>query len=308
MYNRRKFLQHSGVTALGAMLVSNKSAADFFSKKKHAIGLQLFTFFNTIDDDPQGTLKKIADIGYTEIESAFSKKGGYYGMKPKEFADYLKSIGMSWKSHHVLGAPFKLPAGAKMPTGADGKPLVIPPMRNLRDNMQELVDEIAEGGIPYLVCANTPMETLDELKLSIETLNKTGEACKKAGITFCYHNHDMEFKTVEGQIPYNMLLSQCSADIVKMELDLCWVTKAGVDPVDLFKQNPGRFPLWHVKDLDKERQGPAPVGEGVVDFKRIFENAKVAGMQHFFVEHDMPKDAYASITSSYNYLRNTLKV
>ena len=75
-----------------------------------------------------------------------------------------------------------------------------------------------------------------------------------------------------------------------MELDLCWVTKAGVDPVELFKQHPGRFPLWHVKDIDKDLKGPQPVGPGIVDFKRIFANAQTAGMQHFFVEHDMPAD------------------
>ena len=308
MYNRRKFLQNSGALAFGALAFSDKAAAELFRKKHHAIGLQLFTFFNVIENDVPGTLKKIADIGYKEIESAFSKLGGYYGMKPKEFATTVSDLGMSWKSHHVLGAPFKMPAGAKMPDGPDGKPMVIPPMRTLRDNMQELVDEVAEGGVPYLVCANTPTDTLDELKKSIETLNKTGEACNKAGITFCYHNHDMEFKEVEGQIPYHMLLQQTSADTMKMELDLCWVTKAGVDPVQLFKDHPGRFPLWHVKDLDKDKQGPVPVGEGIVDFKTIFANASTAGMQHLFVEHDMPKDAYASITSSYNYLTKVLGV
>ena len=306
MYNRRKFLQSSGALALGALVLSDKAAAGFFNKKPHAVGLQLFTFFNVIDDDVQGTLKKIAGIGYKEIESAFSKKGGYYGMKPKEFAEYVKSIGMSWKSHHVLGAPFKMPAGAKMPTDANGNPIKFPPMRNLRENMQELIDEVAEGGVEYLVCANTPTDTMDELKQSIETLNKAGEACRKAGVKFCYHNHDMEFKEVEGQVPYHMLLSQTSADTMKMELDLCWVTKAGIDPVELFKQHPGRFPLWHVKDLDKDKQGPAPVGEGIIDFKRIFDNASTAGMQHFFVEHDMPADPYASITTSITNLKKIL--
>lgn len=306
MYNRRKFLQSSGALALGALVLSDKAAAGFFNKKPHAVGLQLFTFFNVIDDDVQGTLKKIAGIGYKEIESAFSKKGGYYGMKPKEFAEYVKSIGMSWKSHHVLGAPFKMPAGAKMPTDANGNPIKFPPLRNLRENMQELIDEVAEGGVEYLVCANTPTDTMDELKQSIETLNKTGEACRKAGVKFCYHNHDMEFKEVEGQVPYHMLLSQTSVDTMKMELDLCWVTKAGIDPVELFKQHPGRFPLWHVKDLDKDKQGPAPVGEGIIDFKRIFDNASTAGMQHFFVEHDMPADPYASITTSITNLKKIL--
>ena len=307
MSNRRNFLKKSGTIALGSLILTKEMRASFFAHAPiHPVGLQLYTLFNVIDADVKGTLKKVADIGYKEVESAFSKLGGFYGMKPKEFAALTKDTGLSWKSHHVIGAPFKMPPGAKMPTGADGKPMVIPPMKNLKDNMQELVDQAAEGGIPYLVCANIPTGTLDEIKSSLEILNKTGEACKKVKITFAYHNHDMEFKSVEGQIPYNMLLDGTSPDIMKMELDICWVTKAGVDPVELFKKHPGRFPLWHVKDIDKDMTGPQPVGTGIVDFKRIFANAETAGMKDFFVEHDIPADAFASITTSYNNLQKIL--
>jgi sugar phosphate isomerase/epimerase len=307
MYNRRQFLQNSATLFIGGIAVS-PSAKTFFGRKEiHPIGLQLYTLFNVIDTDVPGTLKKVADIGYKEIESAFSKKGGYYGMKPKEFAALVKDTGMSWKSHHVLGAPFKMPANAKPMVDANGKPVTFPPMRNLRENMQQLVDEAAEGGIPYLVCANIPTGSLDEIKSSVEVLNKTGEACKKAGITFAYHNHDMEFKTVEGKIPYHVMLSETTPDTLKMELDLCWTTKAGVDPVELFRNHPGRFELWHVKDIDKDMTGPQPVGTGIINFKQIFANADVAGMKHFFVEHDMPADPFASITTSFNYLDKMLK-
>ena len=300
---RKQFIQSTGAVMLGTLLVK-KSSFDLFNlPKDHKIGLQLFTFFNEIDNDVEGTLKKIAAVGYKEIESAFSKKGGYYGMKPKEFKKFLKDNGMSWRSHHVLGAPFKMPANAKPLTGPDGKPITIPQMRNLRDNMQELIDEVAEGEVDYLVCANTPIGTLDEIKSSIEVLNKTDEACKKSGVKFAYHNHDAEFRAVDGQIPYDMFLSQTN---MQMELDLAWATKGGKDPVELFKQNPGRFPLWHVKDLDKEFKTILPVGEGSIDFKRIFDAADTAGMKHFFVEHDMPKDAMASIKSSYTYLEKML--
>ncbi|HMI67775.1 MAG TPA: sugar phosphate isomerase/epimerase [Cyclobacteriaceae bacterium] len=302
MLGRRDFLRNSGTLALAGLLLPETSNAFLNGTSIHPMGLQLYTLFNVIDDDVRGTLKKVAAIGYKEIESAFSKKGGYYGMKPREFRKTLKESGLSWKSHHVLGAPFKLPAGAKLPTGPDGKPITIPPMRNLKENHQELVDEAAEGGIPYLVCANSPMGTLDEVRSSIEVLNKTGEACQKAGITLAYHNHDMEFQEVEDLIPYHLLLSQTSPETLKMELDLAWATKAGVDPVELFTQHPGRFPLWHVKDISKDLTTIEPVGNGSIDFKRIFAKAKVAGMKHFFVEHDMPADPFASITTSFNNL------
>jgi sugar phosphate isomerase/epimerase len=169
--------------------------------------------------------------------------------------------------------------------------------------MQALVDEAAEGGVEYLVCANTPINTLDDIKSSIEVLNKTDEACKKAGIGFTYHNHDAEFRAVEGQIPYEMFLAQTK---MQLELDLAWATKGGKDPVELFKQHSGRFPLWHVKDIDKEMKKVLPVGEGIIDYKRIFDKASASGMKYFFVEHDMPKDPMASITSSFNHLKKIL--
>jgi hypothetical protein len=305
--NRRKFLQSAGVLTLGGMALSGKAASFLGNMAPHPVGLQLFTFFGIIDEDVKGTLTKIAAVGYKEMESAFSKKGGYYGMKPKGFKAMVNDLGMSWKSHHVLGAPFKLPKGYKMPLGADGKPMVLPPMMNLRDNMQQLVDEAAEGGIQYLVCANAPTGTLDEIKSSIAILNKTGEAAKKVGVQFAYHNHDMEFKTIDGKVPYHLLLTETDANNVKMELDLAWAVKGGQDPVKLFKDHPGRFPLWHVKDLDASHTNILPVGSGTINFKRIFENQASAGMKHFFVEHDTPKDAFASIKSSYSYITKTLK-
>ena len=304
MQNRKEFLKLSAAAALG-ILVSPEDVQAFYKKQKK-VGLQLYTLFNVLDNDVTGTLSKVAAIGYKEIESAFSRKGGYYGMKPKEFARVLKDLGLSWQSHHVIGAPFKMPAGAKPRIGTDGKPMSFPPMKNLRDNYQQLIDEAGEAGFTYLVCANTPIGTVEEVKESIDTLNKSSEAAKKAGIIMAYHNHDKEFETLDGKVIYDRLLEETDPGALKMELDLCWVTKAGVDPVELFKKHPGRFPLWHVKDLDKEKKGPAPVGTGIVDFERIFANAKVSGMKHFFVEHDNPSDPFASISTSYNNLKTIL--
>ncbi|MET0242852.1 MAG: sugar phosphate isomerase/epimerase [Flavitalea sp.] len=301
MTSRRSFIKNSAAALAGTALVPGFSKA-FFQPKVTVLGVQLFTLFNEIDADVPGALKKLSAIGYKEIESAFSKKGGYYGLKPKEFAALVKDHGMSWKSHHVLGAPFKLPPDQKMPLDASGQPMKIPPMRNLTDNLQELVDEAAEGGVPYLVCATIPANTREELVKAVIVLNKAGEACKKAGIQFAYHNHDWEFKTVDGKQPYEVFLKETNAQNVKMELDLCWVTKAGIDPLELFKKYPGRFPLFHAKDIDKDFKGPQPVGTGVVDFKRILTGAETAGLKHIFVEHDMPADAYASLTTSFKNL------
>ncbi|OOQ62073.1 sugar phosphate isomerase/epimerase family protein [Mucilaginibacter pedocola] len=304
--NRRNFLKTAGTLAIGGIALSSKAVSLLNFKPKHAVGIQLFTFFNVMDADVKGTLTKVSAAGYKEIESAFSTKGGYYGLKPKEFKALVNGEGLAWKSHHVLGAPFKLPPGSKMPAGADGKPITIPPMLNLRDNAQQLVDEAAEGGVTYLVCANTPIGSLDEIKQSIETLNKSAELATKAGLQFCYHNHDAEFKAVEGKIPYDLMLAETDPKHTKFELDLAWAIKAGKDPVEMFKQHPGRFPLWHVKDLDAARETILPVGSGTINFKPIFAAAASSGMQHFFVEHDMPKNPYASMASSIAYIDKKL--
>jgi sugar phosphate isomerase/epimerase len=305
MINRRKFIQQTTALTIGGLaLASTKSWG--MAGPSRPFGLQLYTLMGIIDNDLDGTLKKLSDLGYTELESAFSMKGGFYGLKPKEFLAKAKSFGLNWRAHHVLGAPFKMPAGAKLPTGADGKPITIPPMKNLKDHAPEVVDAVAEGEIKYLVCASTPISTLDEIKSSIEVLNKTHELCKKAGIGLSYHNHDAEFKVIEGKVPYTMFITQLNPE-VKFELDLAWATKAGMDPVSLFKLYPGRFPSWHVKDIDAEFKTVLPVGKGVVNFKRIFEYADLAGLEFPFVEHDQPADAFGSLSTSISYLKELLK-
>jgi sugar phosphate isomerase/epimerase len=307
MNSRRKFLKNSGSMLLGGLVTSKYADAFFKSNAMHPAGLQLFTLFTTFDKDVPGTLKQISAIGYKEIESAFSMKGDFYGMKPKEFAALVKESGMSWQSHHVLGAPFKMPPGGIRMPGADTtKRFNPPPMKNLKENHQQLVDEVAEGGVNYLVCSSIPLGTSDEIKEAIVILNKSGEACKKAGITLCYHNHIHEFENVNGQIPYHVLLSQINPDMLKMELDLGWASNAGVDPVDLFSKHPGRFPLWHVKDMNKNSKQPTEVGNGYIDFKRIFAHADTAGMKHFFIEQDGAPKPLENIATSFNNLNKIL--
>jgi sugar phosphate isomerase/epimerase len=306
--SRRTFLKNTGALAFGGLVLTQQTAGYAISAPaaSRPVGLQLYTVMSKIDGDLDGTLKRIAEIGYKEIESAFSMKGGYYGLKPKEFAAKLKEYGLSWKAHHTGGAPFKRPANWKPPVGSDGKPIVIPPMKNLRDNYQEVVNDVAEGGVSYLVCSSTPIDTLDEIKQSIDTLGKSGEAAKKAGIGFAFHNHTKEFDRIDGQVPYEMFLSQISADIMKMELDLGWATKAGADPVELFKKHPGRFPLWHVKDLDRVTQKPVEVGTGYADLKRVFDAAETAGLKHFFVEQDGAPQPLDNIATSFNNIQKLI--
>jgi sugar phosphate isomerase/epimerase len=306
MINRRKFIQNTGALALGGLAISQQTMGMSLLKNvadKKNVGIQLYTVTNAMDTDLDATLKRVAEIGYKDLETAFSRKGGFYGLKPKEFTAKAKEYGLSWRAHHIGGAPFRMPAGAAPRLDAEGKPIVMPKMLNLRENYQEVVDLAAEGGVKYLVCSSTPIDTLEDVKLSIETFNRTGEACKKAGIGFAFHNHTKEFDRIEGKVPYDMFLTEISADLMKMELDLAWATKSGTDPLELFKKNPGRFPLWHVKDLDRVTQKPVEVGAGYVDLKRVFAAAETAGLQYLFVEQDAAPQPLDNIATSYKNVK-----
>jgi len=304
MTTRRSFLRNSSLLALATFILKDTAAAKALlsGASPRPIGLQLYTVNKLLADDLEGTLQKIAAIGYKELESAGSAKGNFYGLKPAELAKLVSGLGMHWRSAHVGGAPYKPQPGAKPLLGADGKPFSMPALPNLRDNYQQLVDAAAEGGISYLVCSSTPIGTLDEVHASIDVLNKTGAAAKAAGVTFAYHNHYHEFTPIDGQLPYDLILGQTDANLVKMELDLAWATKGGQDPVALFQKNPGRFPLWHTKDLSTDHNTPVEVGKGIVDFKRIFAHADTAGLQYFFVEQDNAPQPLEDIQTSYTNL------
>src|SRR6185312_1515192 len=317
MATRRKFLQQSGAFALGSLLIPKLSKSALFSLRKSypPIGLQLYTMGNLMTTDTKGTLQKLAAIGYKEVESAGSQKGNFYGFRPKEFATMVKDAGMHWRSAHVGGAPFTTSQIMKMAKNAEDSARIksylekmknAPKPLNLTDNYQQLADDAAEGGLSYLVCSSIPVSTLDEIKTAVEVFTKSGEACKKNGVQFAYHNHVTEFDEVEGHRPFDYILNHTGKDLVKMELDLGWATKAKQDPVELFKLHPGRFPLWHVKDLDKTTMEPTEVGSGFIDFKRIFDNAQQSGMIYFFVEKDGEPKTFEYVTKSYDDLKKML--
>jgi len=292
-------LQQAATLSLGGALLTKSSWADSFmaGHQLPAPGIQLFTLFNEMDIDTVGTLQKVAAAGYKNIESAYTKQGGFYGRKPKAFKSLLHDMGMEWRSHHVMGNPIKLPPNYKLPNGPDGKPISIPVMKNLRDNSQEIIDQVAEAGIPYLVCASINIESGEEIKKSAEVLHRAGEQAKKAGLQLAYHNHATEFDTTDGIISFDYFTSQIPTDLMKMELDLGWVFKAGKNPVDIFKKHKGRFPLLHVKDMTATGE-IVPFGEGVYDFKDTFKNVDIAGMKYFFLEQDFPKKPFENIVTA----------
>ena len=251
-----------------------------------------------MQQDPAGTLAKVAQIGYNSVEGAtYTGTQKFYGMEPAAFTKVLKQNGLIMpSSHYVLGM-------------AQNQGQTV--QGTILRGWDKAVDDAAQVGVKYMVCAylqESERGNIDQYKRLAEQLNKAGQRCKKAGIQLCYHNHDFEFAAQSGQLPYNILLKETDKELLKMELDLYWATKAGHDPVALFRQHPGRFPLWHVKDMDKtEKRDFTEVGNGSIDFKKIFAQRKLAGLQYFFVEQDRtPASPFDSIRSSITYLKSSL--
>ena len=262
------------------------------------IGLQLYTVRDAMAADPLGTLRKVAEIGYNSIENAtYTGTEKFYGMDAMTYKKALATNGLTANSGH-----YRL--GEEMEKGA-------PVQGTILHDWQKAVDDASAVGLKYMVCAYLSSQErgdLDHYKKLAEIFNKAGETCKKSGIQFCYHNHDFEFQNQDSVFPYDILLDKTEKDLVKMEADLYWIKKAGQDPLALFQKRPGRFPLWHVKDMSKEAdQTFAAVGTGIIDFKTIFQHKDQAGMKYFFVEQDKcPGSPFDSITQSYNFIKANL--
>ncbi|WP_128545180.1 sugar phosphate isomerase/epimerase family protein [Larkinella soli] len=260
--SRKDFLRGLGL-ALATPFLTKLEAGPRATMKK--VGLQLYTLRNELPKDLEGTLKKVSEIGYKELETFGYADGKFFGKTPKEFKSLIAGMGMSSPSGHYMPA-------------------------NLKADWSRAVDHAAELGQKYMMCAflfPNERKTLDDYKRFAELFNQSGEVAKKAGIQFGYHNHDFEFQAIDGQLPYDILLKQTDPKLVKMELDLYWTVFAGKDPIELFKQHPGRFPLVHLKDMAKtEKREFAEVGTGSINFQRILDARKTAGIEHFFVEQD----------------------
>jgi sugar phosphate isomerase/epimerase len=175
----------------------------------------------------------------------------------------------------------------------------------LTDGWDKAIEDIHALGAEYMVCAFLfPNERTPEIYKSLPAMfEKAASATKAAGIQFAYHNHDFEFEKLDDTLVYDFLLKNTSPDLVKMEMDLYWISKAGYDPVQYFEKYPGRFHMWHVKDMEAETKAITEVGNGTIDFDRIFAARKKAGLKHWFVEQDTSKrDKFESLKISRDYL------
>lgn len=278
--NRRLFMIRVSQVAVGVpCLARSKSLASVIGPARlTTIGVQLYTVRRELEKDFDGTLARIAALGYREVEFA-----GYFNHPPEEVRAALARHGLTSPAAHVQ-------------------------LADLRGNLQAMIEAARRIGHEYLLLAWTPPEerkTLDGYRRLADLCNRAGEQTKKAGVQFAYHNHDFEFASLEGRVPYDLLLERMDAGLVKLELDLYWAAKGGASPVGYFKKYPGRFHLLHVKDMDATpKHYFTEVGRGVIDFKTIFAHSGAAGVRHYFVEQDeTPGSPFDSLKVSIDYLR-----
>lgn len=287
MSNRRTFIQQAGLLTTG--LIINPSV--FLSKEK-VLGLQLYSLREYIGKDVNGIIAKVAAAGYKDVETyGFNKKSQFFGFVPGDFLGVLKSFGITSTSGHYSPNDFLSGRGTdELKYMIDGAAAV---------NQQHFV-------IPYL--SEDLRKRADDYKILAAKLNEAGELCKKSNLQIAYHNHDFEFDNFDGVTGYDILLKETDKALVDFEIDIYWVVRGGKDPVVLFEQNPGRFKLWHVKDMDKgDRKLNTEIGNGSIDFRKIFSKASLAGAQHFFVEQENFKiDPFESISKSNRYVKSIL--
>ena len=176
---------------------------------------------------------------------------------------------------------------------------------HIDENWNKTVEEAAESGQEYVICSTMPTDgqTVDNYKRVADAFNKAGEDCKKMGLKFGYHNHGYEFDTIDGKILYDILLRGTNPDLVHMELDLGWVVTAGKDPLDYFNRFPGRFPLWHLKDMDMVKKHSTEFGKGDLDIRSMLLHQKESGLEYFFVEQEeYANNPFDSMKENMDYL------
>lgn len=239
-------------------------------------GLALYTVRDDMGIDAKATLQAVADAGYKNIEAAGYEDGKFYGMSPSEFRNLLKSMKLKPISTHQGSVTL--------------------------ENADKMMADVKAAGFKYFVIPVPPMGMFEfnREKMSMgmkgsvqelaDILNTLGQKAKKAGLKLLYHNHDFEFKAnEEGIVPIDYLLENLDPKYVNFQMDLYWVTKAGANPIAYFNKYPGRFKIWHVKDMDDQGRF-APVGQGSIDFKNILANKNLSGMKYYMVEQDMTFD------------------
>ncbi|HYC85382.1 MAG TPA: sugar phosphate isomerase/epimerase [Chryseosolibacter sp.] len=291
--NRRNFIIRSSALVPGGLM----ARMGFWPRKKYKMGLQLFTVRDAMRADVTGTLKTIASLGYEDLETygydPIQKK--YYGLPGNAFRNLLIDNQLSTSSGHY---DFHLYFDKS------------------EDALKRYVDQCIEGahavGQHYITWPwlDPQSRTLEKFKALAAKLNVVGEQINKSGLGFAYHNHDYEFTDQNGTNGYEIIMDETDAKFVKLQLDLYWVMHSSkLSPQELISKQPGRFVMWHVKDMDKVTRDYTELGNGSIDYTAILPEASRAGLQYYFIEQggNFAVNSIKSITDSAAFFKQNLE-
>jgi sugar phosphate isomerase/epimerase len=240
-------------------------------------GAQLYTIRLALEQDFEGSLCRIAKIGYREVEFA-----GLYGHDPSDVRALLDRYQLDAVATHV-------------------------DWRQLRDDPEMAIRDAKSLGAKYLVLAWLPSEerqTIEQWRWWVAQLNKVGKTAAAEDVVLLYHAHDFEYRAIGGVRPIDLLLEQLDPRFVNFEMDVYWTIKGGGDPIALLRQYPGRFPLAHLKDMQRTSTDMADVGDGRIDFPSIFASAGKRDFLHKFVERDEASEPFETLRRSIEYIQS----
>ena len=295
LMNRRTFIQQTGALSATAMLPKTLLAMD--RKPKYKMGLQLFSINDDMNEDPIGTLKLVKAMGYEDFEiyGFDDEKVTYYGIQASDFKKSLEDLELTVTSGHYGFAPYL------------DKP---------EDDLKRFVDQCILGAkaldAPYITWPWIAPEqrTMDTFKRMAPKLNMIGEQVNGAGLGFAYHNHGFEFENHDGAIGYDIILNETDPNLVKLQMDLYWVMHSSkLTPKEWIKKQPGRFVMWHIKDMDKVTRDYTELGNGSIDYTKILPKPKKSGLEYFYIEQggNFTKSPLESAATSAKYFKETLQ-
>lgn len=291
---RRNFIYQ--MTALGSLTLAGIPQFSYANDLKYKMGLQLFTVRDAMAKDPIETLQKVKEMGYEDFETyGFDPKTKMiYGFKPAEFKKVLDDLNLTTTSGHYGFSDY---------------------FNASEDQLKWFVDQCIEASqilnAPYITWpwVHPNRRNEESFKILADKLNRIGEQVQSAGLGFAYHNHGYEFEKWKGTTGHEILMKRTEPDLVKLQMDMYWVIHSGQTPKKLVEQQPGRYVMWHIKDMDKKTRDYSELGNGSIDYTQILPDAKKSGMKYYYIEQggNFATSSMESVAISAQYFKKNLK-
>ena len=284
----------TGALTAGMMLPHMSCTTE--RKPKFKMGYQLYSVNADMNSDTLGTLMALKEMGYEDFEiyGFDDKKVTYYGIEAAEFKTMLDDLDLTATSGHYGFTDY---------------------MQQSDDELMRFVDQCIKGAkalqTPYITWPwlAPELRTMDNYKLMTEKLNKIGERVNASGLGFAYHNHGFEFEDHDGENGYDYILAQTNPDLVKLQIDMYWVMHAGTTtPKKLVEQHPGRYVMWHIKDMDKVTRDYTELGNGSINYLEVLPDPVASGLEYYYIEQggNFAHSAIQSAADSGAYLKKHL--